>query len=211
MTNEYILWKFISTYHSNLYTLVCYQCEACSVGFGDRGKHPKSHLIERIQDRENTNHFPTSILLQLLSSGIHCCCPTRRLRIPGLETRKASLRTTMFLEPGMFPPRNFRFSAALLRPFIILKNRQTFRYMFVSACRNDRPTMNNYLFMFEKLVVFIRAYKRSRIPIIMENEWYKIMEDARRKYQNRSLKEENDETFFSSAKNGGCDFTRKQN
>ena len=52
-----------------------------------------------------------------------------------------------------------------------------------------RSTMVNYLLMFQKLVEFIRAYKRSSIPTIMDNDWHKIIKDVRRKNQKGSLKE----------------------
>ena len=44
-----------------------------------------------------------------------------------------------------------------------------------------RSTIVNYLTTFEKLVEFVRACKRSKIPVIKDNESIKIIEDVRRK------------------------------
>ena len=49
--------------------------------------------------------------------------------------------------------------------------------------------MVNYLVLFEKVVDDIRAYKRSILPVIMENDWSKINKDVRKKYQKGSLEE----------------------
>ena len=52
-----------------------------------------------------------------------------------------------------------------------------------------KSMMVSYLVLFEKLVNYIRAYKRSILPVIMENDWNRIPKDVRKKYQKGSLKE----------------------
>ena len=68
-------------------------------------------------------------------------------------------------------------------------NLAVFVRTYLSERYITRSTMVNYLILFEKMVELIRAYKRTAIPAIMENDWQKIIKDVRRKYQKSSLKE----------------------
>ena len=60
---------------------------------------------------------------------------------------------------------------------------------YVQGRSLTESTMVNYLVLFEKMVDYIRAYKLSILPVIMENDWSKIIKDERKKYQKGSLKE----------------------
>ena len=49
-----------------------------------------------------------------------------------------------------------------------------------------KSTMVNYLHLFE-MVDYKRAYKRSSVPVVIENEWTKMIKDVRMEYQKASL------------------------
>ena len=65
--------------------------------------------------------------------------------------------------------------------------------MFVREYVQERSLtkspMVKYLVLFEKMVHNIRAYKQSILPVIMGNDWSRIIKDVRKKYQKGSFRE----------------------
>ena len=68
-------------------------------------------------------------------------------------------------------------------------NLAVFLREYVQERSLTKSTMVNYLVLFEKMVNYIRAYKRSILPVIMENDWSKINKNVRKKSHKGSLKE----------------------
>ena len=184
--------KFISTYHSTLQTNRCYQCSVCSFRFGDRGKHPKDHPIERIHDRENVDLFPQNISLAVNQFRMQLSLPHKKfvetwvrhekgLYEDGGTSGKWNVSSTQltFLCRAIEATYNFEEPT----------NLAVFVREYVQERSLTKSTMVNYLVLFEKMVDYIRAYKRSLLPVIMENDWSRIIKDVRKKYQKGSLKE----------------------
>ena len=184
--------KFISTYHSTLQTNRCYQCSVCSFRFGDRGKHPKDHPIERIHDRENVDLFPQNIGFAVNHFRMQLSLPHKEfvetwmrhekgLYEDGGTSGKWNVSSTQltFLCQAIEATHNFKEPT----------NLAVFVREYVQERSLTKSTMVNYLALFEKMVDYIRAYKRTILPVIMENDWSKIIKDVRKKYQKGSLKE----------------------
>ena len=178
--------KFISTYHSTLQTNRCYQCSVCSSRFGDRGKHPKDHPIERIHDRENVdlfavNQFRMQLSLPHKEFVAKWVRHEKSLYEDGGTSGKWNVSSTqlIFLCRAIEATHNFEEPT----------NLAVFAREYVQERSLTKSTMVNYLVLFEKMVDYIRAYKRSILPIIMENDWSRIIKDVRKKYQKGSLKD----------------------
>ena len=65
--------------------------------------------------------------------------------------------------------------------------------VFVRTYREERSishaTIVNYLIKLDKFVRYVKTYKRSTIPVIMQNDWTQIIKDTKARYQKGSLKE----------------------
>ena len=65
--------------------------------------------------------------------------------------------------------------------------------VFVKEYVQERSLTNStmviYLVLFEKLVEYIRAYKRPILPFIVENDRSRIDKDVKKKHQEASLEE----------------------
>ena len=113
----------------------------------------------------------------------------------------------MFLEPGMFPPHSFRFSAALLRPHKVLKNQQTSWYMSVSTCRKKILRNRRWLTTDSCLENW------SSIPLqtVEHPNYYgeQLAQDHKRR--SKKVPERVSQFVFKSARNGGCRFCYKRN
>ena len=186
------LGKFISTYHSTLQTNRCYQCSVRSSRFGDRGKHPKDHPIERIHDRENVDLFPQNINLAVNQFRMQSSLPQKEFVAKWVRHEKGlyedggnsgkwnvSSTQTTFVCRAIEATHNFE------EPI----NLAVFVRENVQERSLTKSTMVNYLVLFEKMVDYIRAYKRSILPVIIENDWSRIIKDVRKKYQKVSFKE----------------------
>ena len=51
-------------------------------------------------------------------------------------------------------------------------------------------TIVNYLVLFQKLIEYIRAHRRSSVPVIILNDWSRNNRDMRAKRREGSLTEE---------------------
>ena len=179
--------KFISTNHSTLQSNRCYQCSVCSFRFGDRGKHPKEHPIERIHDRENIEFLPQNMSFAVNQYRVQLSLPHKELfetwvrRENGLHedagtsgkwnvssTQLAFLCSSVEATHNSEEPTNL---AVFVRDYVTERS--------LSKDVDDGQLSN----LFEKMAEYIRAYKRSILPVIMKNDWSRILEEVRRKYQ----------------------------
>ena len=198
LTNKHLigtndkLRKFLSTYYSTLHTHRCYHCSDCSFRFGDRGKHPKNHPIERIMDRENMTFFPQSISVAIDQIRQQLLLPYKELVETWVRHEKGLFEDGDVSGTWNVSSTQFSFLCRAIdatKNFTEPTNLAVFVREYFQQRVITRSTMVNYLILFEKMVDYIKAYKRPSFAVIMENDWKKIIKDVRKKYQKGALKE----------------------